>query len=56
VLFNAHHEGVEFTIDPDLGTAWSLELATDADAGERGRVEPRVILPGRSLRILRRDA
>jgi glycogen operon protein len=55
VLFNAHHEVVEFTVDAALGEAWRLELATDAEAG--GDELPggaTTILPGRSLRILRR--
>jgi glycogen operon protein len=53
VLFNAHHEGVEFAIDAALGRSWSLELASDDDADE-GEAGPMMILPGRSLRILRR--
>jgi glycogen operon protein len=53
VLFNAHHEGVEFTIDPKLGDAWQVELTSD-DEVEPGRTGASMILPGRSLRILRR--
>jgi isoamylase len=53
VLFNAHHEGVEFTIDPQLGDAWQTELASDGDAGD-APAGATMILPGRSLRILRR--
>ncbi|WP_228430926.1 glycogen debranching protein GlgX [Baekduia soli] len=53
VAFNAHHEGVEFTIDPELGEGWTVELASDDDAQEGAEVRS-MILPGRSLRVLRR--
>jgi glycogen operon protein len=55
VLFNAHHEGVEFTIDPDLGAAWTIELASDGESGD-AEAGATTILPGRSLRILRRTS
>jgi isoamylase len=53
VLINAHHDGVEFTLPEELGTAWRTELATD---GERHRVDggEGTILTGRALRVLRR--
>jgi len=50
ILFNAHHEGVEFTIDPQLGRSWELVLATDEEPGEAAAS---VILPGRCVRVLR---
>ena len=53
VLFNAHHEGVEFTLDPELGEDWHVELCTDSDT-DAGAAGPTVTLPGRSLRVLRR--
>jgi isoamylase len=53
VLFNAHHDGVRFTIDPDLGTDWSIELASDTFDTDVV-IDGSMILPGRSLRILRR--
>jgi isoamylase len=55
VLFNAHHEGVEFTLDPDLGDAWTVELASDGESGDAA-AGATTILPGRSLRILRRTS
>jgi isoamylase len=55
VLFNAHHEGVEFTIDPELGERWTLELASDDEHGDEPvAAGAAAIQPGRSLRILRR--
>jgi isoamylase len=55
ILFNAHHEGVEFTIDPALGSHWTLELASDDEHDDASVAEGgSMILPGRSLRILRR--
>jgi isoamylase len=59
LLFNAHHDGVEFTIDAELGEGWQIELASDRDgeAAAGGPVDGgSTILPGRSLRILRRRA
>jgi isoamylase len=55
VLFNAHHEGVEFTLDPALGAAWTIELASDGERGDAA-AGATTILPGRSLRILRRTS
>ncbi|MDA0181933.1 glycogen debranching protein GlgX [Solirubrobacter phytolaccae] len=53
VLVNAHHEGVEFTLDPELGDAWRTELATDGEGGElEGGAS--TTLTGRTLRVLRR--
>ncbi|MCW3005875.1 MAG: glgX [Solirubrobacterales bacterium] len=59
LLFNAHHDGVEFTIEAELGEGWQIELASDRDgeAAAGGPVDGgSTILPGRSLRILRRRA
>ncbi len=53
VLVNAHHEGVDFTLDPELGRAWRTELATDdVDADLEGGAT--TTLTGRTLRVLRR--
>jgi glycogen operon protein len=53
LLFNAHHDRVEFVLDPELGAAWRVELATDGYAGDVAAGDP-VVLPGRCLRVLRR--
>jgi glycogen operon protein len=55
VLLNAHHEGVEFTLDPELGARWRVELATD---GERHEHEggATTTVTGRTMRVLRRTA
>jgi isoamylase len=55
LLFNAHHDGVAFILDGELGGAWRVELATDGYAGDVVAGEA-VVLPGRSLRVLRRTA
>jgi glycogen operon protein len=55
LLFNAHHDGVEFVLDAELGGAWRVELATDGYEGDVAAGEA-VVLPGRSLRVLRRTA
>jgi len=54
VLFNAHHDGVEFTLDPDLGARWRIEIATDGTDGIELDGGAATILPARSLRVLRR--
>jgi glycogen operon protein len=33
ILFNAHHEPLPFTIAPELGESWTLELSTGGDGG-----------------------
>ena len=56
MLFNAHHEPLQFEIPSALGSAWVTVLCSDPEcenghvheAGERLEVTPR------SLRILRR--
>jgi isoamylase len=55
LLFNAHHDGVEFVLSAELGAAWRVELASDGYDGEVAAGEA-VVLPGRCLRVLRRTA
>jgi glycogen operon protein len=43
ILFNAHHEPVPFTIAPELGDKWTVELAT-AGSGEIDPVEARAVV------------
>jgi glycogen operon protein len=56
IAFNAHHQGVEFTIpDAGFGPRWTVEVRTDGDPLDAD-LEPgeRLILPGYSLAVLRR--
>jgi glycogen operon protein len=60
VLFNAHHDAIEFTVPAALGTSFAVMVDTargDLPPGERvhpgGEPYP---LEGRSLAVLRRVA
>jgi glycogen operon protein len=55
VLLNAHHEGVDFTLDPELGASWRVELATDGEHHEH-EGGATTTLTGRAMRVLRRNA
>jgi glycogen operon protein len=50
LLFNAHHEGMEFAVPPALGSAWEKVFDTASDEPVRTRPEPPVtaVLPGGS--------
>jgi len=52
ILINAHHEGVEFQIQPELGRGWRTEIATDGESLELGQGAS-TTLTGRSLRVFR---
>ncbi|HWE27193.1 MAG TPA: glycogen debranching enzyme GlgX, partial [Polyangia bacterium] len=56
VLFNAHHEAMQFALPAVLepGEQWWLELDTSADAKrDVALAEPEYELPGRALAIIR---
>jgi glycogen operon protein len=57
MLFNAHHEPVEFEIPSVLGEAWATVICTDPECEAEGAHEggTRLGVTGRSLRILRRQ-
>ncbi len=57
LLFNAHHEPIEWTLPKLWGERWEMILDTsgapqDGDALESGRVLP---VAGRSVVVLRRQ-
>jgi len=55
LLFNAHHEPVEFTLPARrLGTRWGLELATGSADGESFAAHAQVSVQEHSLVLLRR--
>ncbi len=56
MLFNAHHEPLEFEIPEPLGAAWTTVLCSDPDCESGSVHDPgeRLEISGRSLRILRR--
>ena len=55
VLFNAHHDRIDFTLPPGVG--WRTEIDTASDTGEpaQDRMAPEATYPleGRSLVVLR---
>jgi isoamylase len=53
MFFNAHHEPATFTIAPELGQRWRVELATIPDAEAR-RPRKRLRVGSRSIVVLRR--
>jgi glycogen operon protein len=59
VLFNAHHEALEFTLPgPEWGTTAELLLDTyvldgEGDRGKRFKASEKISVEGRSLRLLR---
>jgi isoamylase len=65
LLFNAHHEHVDFTLPVDGGAPWQVELDT-TDAGDAARPQPESLefsfagpaypVHCRSLVLLRRPA
>jgi isoamylase len=58
LLFNAHHEDVDFTLPPGrFGATWTCELRTDdvaCDGTEQFRAGDTVTLTSRSTLLLRR--
>ncbi len=58
LLFNAHHEPLQFTIPQDLSSSWTPMLASelDADLSEPAAPGDQVSLCDRSLLILRRNS
>jgi isoamylase len=57
MLFNAHHEGLEFVLAPSLGDRWTTVLCSDPEVPE-GAVHDaaaRLQVTSRSVLILRRD-
>jgi glycogen operon protein len=55
IIFNAHHEPVDFTVPTVIGDRWSAELATDSSDDSR-KIEPGspLTVESRSILILRR--
>jgi isoamylase len=53
IFFNAHYEPITFTIPPELGQRWRVELATAPDAESR-RPRKRLDVSSRSIAVLRR--
>ncbi|MEO3791010.1 glycogen debranching protein GlgX [Nonomuraea sp. B10E15] len=57
LLFNAHHDTIQFTIPKDYGEMWHTEIDTamPIDVGARMcRAGEAVAVPGRSVQVLRR--
>ncbi|TDD16708.1 glycogen debranching enzyme GlgX [Nonomuraea diastatica] len=57
LLFNAHHDTIQFTIPKDYGEMWHTEIDTamPINVGARMcRAGEAVAVPGRSVRVLRR--
>ncbi|TDE56895.1 glycogen debranching enzyme GlgX [Nonomuraea mesophila] len=57
LLFNAHHDTIQFTIPKDYGEMWHTEIDTamPINVGSRMcRAGEAVAVPGRSVRVLRR--
>jgi isoamylase len=57
MLFNAHHEGLEFVLAPSLGDSWTTVLCSDPEVPE-GAVHDAgagIQVTSRSVLILRRD-
>ncbi|TDC04157.1 glycogen debranching enzyme GlgX [Nonomuraea longispora] len=57
LLFNAHHDTIQFTIPKDYGEMWHTEIDTamPINVGSRmSRAGEAVAVPGRSVRVLRR--
>jgi glycogen operon protein len=56
MLFNAHHEPVDFEIPAVLGSAWVTALCSDpeCETGHPHAAGERLRITSRSLRILRR--
>jgi isoamylase len=57
MIFNAHHEPVQFTMAPVLGEQWQLELSTDGPEPTDQTLEAggQLEAPARSTLILRRN-
>jgi isoamylase len=55
MIFNAHHEPVQFTIPEPLGQPWATVLDTASDAREVQRANDVLTVQSRSVRVLRRD-
>jgi glycogen operon protein len=58
LLFNAHHEPLQFTIPQDLSSSWAPMLGSELDADLPGSAAPgdQISLCDRSLLILRRNS
>ena len=56
ILFNAHWDAIDFTVDERLGDRWTVELRTDPDMDEARQFAAgeRVSVQARSLLVLRR--
>jgi glycogen operon protein len=57
MLFNAHHEPVQFEVAPGLGSAWTTVVSSDSEDEDRRthRAGERLQITSRSVRILRRQ-